>query len=53
MNEQEYFVIGVDVKELQRGLKELTKDEFLKTLANFQLNALISMIALGLFDLPL
>lgn len=52
MNEPEYFVIGVDIRELQQELKELTKDEFLKTLANFQLNVLISMIALGLFDLP-
>ena len=33
MNEQEYFVIGVDIKELQQGLKELTKDESNKIFA--------------------
>lgn len=53
MNEREYFVIGVDVKELKQTTEEMTKEEFLTTLADFQLNVLLSMLALGFLDLPL
>lgn len=53
MNEQEYFVIGVDVNELRQATEEMTKEEFLTTLADFQLNVLLSMLALGFFDLLL
>lgn len=53
MNEREYFVIGVNVEDLKRATEEMTKEEFLTTLADFQLNVLLSMIALGFLDLPL
>lgn len=53
MNEQEYFVIGVDVNELRQATEEMTKEEFLTTLADFQLNVLLSMLALGFLDLLL
>ena len=53
MNEREYFVIGVDINELRQATEEMTKKEFLTTLADFQLNVLLSMIALGFLDLPL
>lgn len=53
MNEREYFVIGVDINELRQATEEMTKEEFLTTLADFQLNVLLSMIALGFLDLPL
>ena len=53
MNEQEYFVIGVDIRELRQAIEEMTKEEFLTTLADFQSNVLLSMIVLGFFDLPL
>lgn len=50
MNEREYFVIGVDAKELKQATEEMTKEEFLTTLADFQLNVLLSMLALGFLD---
>lgn len=53
MDEREYFVIGVDVRELKQATEEMTKEEFLTTLADFQLNVLLSMLALGFLDLPL
>lgn len=53
MNERECFVIGVDIRELKQATEEMTKEEFLTTLADFQLNVLLSMIALGFLDLPL
>ena len=55
MNEREdsIIVIGVDVKELKQATEEMTKEEFLTTLADAQLNILLSMIRLGFFDLPL
>jgi len=55
MNEREdsVIVIGIDVKELKQATEEMTKEEFLTTLADSQLNILLSMITLGFLDLPL
>lgn len=53
MNEREYFVIGVNIEDLKQATEEMTKEEFLTTLANFQLNVILSMVALGFLDLPL
>lgn len=53
MDEREYFIIGIDIRELKQAIEEMTKEEFLTTLADFQSNVLLSMIGLGFFDLPL
>lgn len=53
MDERDYFIISIDVRELKQATEEMTKEEFLTTLAEAQLNILLSMIKLGFFDLPL